>query len=68
VVTRIVRGEEDQLVPAREAASLAESAGTRVVAIPDAGHSFPAERPEEFAGVLDSFLEKEERRRQERTD
>lgn len=58
VPTLIVRGEQDELIPAEEADALATlMPKAEVVVLAGAGHLPPLEAPEELAGTLARWLE-----------
>jgi pimeloyl-ACP methyl ester carboxylesterase len=57
--TLILWGEEDRLVPAAYAEAFRkEIQGSRVASFPEAGHMFPAEKPEMFVEAVTSFIRK----------
>ena len=56
--TLVITGDDDRVIPAANSELLAEGIpGARVVVIPDAGHLFFVERPEETLAELREFLD-----------
>lgn len=56
VPTLVVSGAEDRLIPADQAAALAEAVpGARLEVVPEAGHLPPLEAPEAFNRLLTEF-------------
>lgn len=55
----IVRGDEDAMIPAREATAMASALpGSEQVELPGVGHLAPLEAPDALASVLTSWLER----------
>jgi pimeloyl-ACP methyl ester carboxylesterase len=57
VPTLVLSGDADRLIPPANSRRLAEAIpGARLVLVPDAGHCFPLERPEETLREVAKFL------------
>ena len=58
VPTLVVRGQEDQLIPAQDAELMHNKIpGSQMYAIAQSGHYTPMEKPQEFLRVLRPFLD-----------